>query len=73
MHYISVYANIALLKPSDEVSGMGNLEVVKGSVAEARQTNVLLVAAKKRGDSYMIESLRIRRDDWMENARLYAS
>ena len=48
-------------------------EVVRGSVAEARQTNTLLIAAKMRGDSYMVESLRIRRDDWMENARMFAA
>ena len=48
-------------------------EVVKGSILGARQTNSLLVAAKKRGDSYMVESLRIRRDDWMENARMFAA
>ena len=48
-------------------------EVVKGSILGARQTNSLLVAAKKRGDSYMVESLRIRRDDWMENARMVAA
>lgn len=48
-------------------------EVVKGSILGARQTNSLLVTAKKRGDSYMVESLRIRRDDWMENARMFAA
>lgn len=48
-------------------------EVVRGSVAGARQTNTLLIAAKMRGDSYMVESLRIRRDDWMENARMFAA
>lgn len=48
-------------------------EVVKSSILGARQTNSLLVTAKKRGDSYMVESLRIRRDDWMENARMFAA
>lgn len=48
-------------------------EVVSGSVAAARQTNAMMVAAIKKGDSYMVESLRIRRDDWMENARLFAA
>lgn len=47
-------------------------EVVKSSILGARQTHTLLIAAKKRGDSYMVESLRIRRDDWMENARMFA-
>jgi hypothetical protein len=48
-------------------------EAVRSSVSGARQTNALLVAAKKRGDFYMTESLRIGRDDWMENARLLAA
>jgi mevalonate pyrophosphate decarboxylase len=48
-------------------------EAVKGSVSGARQMNSLLVAAKKRGDSYMVEAFRVRRDDWMDNARLLAA
>lgn len=49
------------------------MDAVRGSVSGARQTNSLLVEAKKRGDCYMVESLRARRDDWMENARIFSA